>query len=393
MANSRDRTMANPAASSSQGGSEWRGPEIYLHLEFRVAWSKKAAPPKNHQVTYRSRASRERAPVFPRQVHPPNTNYLAAIRDFDQRQAVRRSMLADGQPNRPHHQMQEYYQEDTRGRPQHQIPIIQEPEPEPERRRSRAESRSSHERGSSAPPPIGENPWDVSVPRTQQTKALPAAPSQFRLGEGSDPWSTWSLPPGFDLTIPLQDDEGDDEEERQGGAQDWMASNPNEVSTFSPEPVRAIPDTHYDKEAPSPAFIPEPAESFIHKAFGKPDSGRARELEALSAAMMTVDNGFENQWWYQGERANVAEDVSETRSLRDPLRPGTPEHVRLHRWSTEPIGSPEMMGGAVSGETPGLGQAGFVSPITEAASPALGFGSLQRSLSTRSEELWFAERG
>ncbi|CAP49286.1 uncharacterized protein PODANS_5_6120 [Podospora anserina S mat+] len=382
MANTRDTTMANPSASMSQERSEWRGPEIYLHLEFRVAWSRKPQPVKNHQVTYRSRASRERAPAFPRQVHAPNTNYLAAIRDFDQRQAVRRSLLAEGQ-QRAHHQLQEYYQEDTRGRPQHQIPIIHEPEQESDQRRSRAESVSSHERGSSAPPPIGDNPWDVSVPRGQQTKALPPAPSQFRLGEGSDPWSTWSLPPGFDPTISLQD-EPEDSAQRP---QEWVASNPTEVSTFSPEPAQATTHARDHVESGSVMTSPFSPEHFPDQ----PDTGRVRELEALSAAMMTVDNGFENQWWYQGRRAQVAEDANETRSLHSP-RPGTPEHVQLHRWSTEPIGSPETMSATVSGQTPSLAQTGFVSPITEAASPALGFGTLQRTLSTRSEELWFSER-
>ncbi|KAK0714356.1 hypothetical protein B0T21DRAFT_269633, partial [Apiosordaria backusii] len=362
------------------------GPEIYLHLEFRVAWSRKPQPVKNHQVTYRSRASRERAPPFPRQVHAPNTNYLAAIHDFDQRQAIRRSLLADGQQHRPHHQMQEYYQEDARGRPQHQIPVIQEPEQDPDQRRSRAGSRSSHERGRSAPPPIGENPWDVSVSRSQQTKALPPAPSQFRLGEGSDPWSTWSLPPGFDPTITLPDEP----EEATQRPQDWVASNPNEVSTFSPEPAKATTSTRYHEEAGPVITSPFNPED-DNPASQIPDTGRVRELEALSAAMMTVDNGFENQWWYQGQRAQVAEDVTETRSLRSP-RPGTPEHIQLHRWSTEPIGSPETLSATMSGETPSLAQAGFVSPMTEAASPALAFSTLQRTLSTRSEELWFAER-
>ncbi|KAK4171196.1 hypothetical protein QBC36DRAFT_340435 [Triangularia setosa] len=386
MANTRDTNMANPSASTSQERTEWRGPEIYLHLEFRVAWSRKPQPVKNHQVTYRSRASRERAPPFPRQVHAPNTNYLAAIRDFDQRQAIRRSFLADGQHNRPHHQLQEYYQEDARGRPQHQIPVIHEPEQESDQRRSRAESRSSHERGSSAPPPIGDNPWDVSVPRAQQAKALPPAPSQFRLGEGADPWSTWSLPPGFDPAMSLQDEP----EEAAQRPQDWVASNPTEVSTFSPEPANATTHTRYHVESgpviTSP-FRPEHESPASHQ----PDTGRVRELEALSAAMMTVDNGFENQWWYQGQRAQVTEDAIETRSLHS-QRPGTPEHVQLHRWSTEPIGSPETMSATLSDQTPSLAQTGFVSPITEAASPALGFGTLHRTLSTRSEELWFSER-
>ncbi|KAF3763062.1 hypothetical protein M406DRAFT_356926, partial [Cryphonectria parasitica EP155] len=35
------------------------------------------------------------------------------------------------------------------------------------------------------------------------------------------------------------------------------------------------------------------------------DPARRHELEALGHAMMTVDNGFENQWWNQGERKHL----------------------------------------------------------------------------------------
>ncbi|KAI0475033.1 hypothetical protein GGR56DRAFT_492512 [Xylariaceae sp. FL0804] len=35
---------------------------------------------------------------------------------------------------------------------------------------------------------------------------------------------------------------------------------------------------------------------------GGEDPDRVAQLESLSMAMMTVDNGFENQWWYQGPR-------------------------------------------------------------------------------------------
>lgn len=44
--------------------------------------------------------------------------------------------------------------------------------------------------------------------------------------------------------------------------------------------------------------------------------GRAREMETLATAMMTVDNGFEDQWWYQGHRlSNVAGDLISSGSL------------------------------------------------------------------------------
>src|SRR5690348_16482588 len=103
--------------TQTQTRTERWGSEIYVHLEFRVSWGKKNQPAKNHQVTYRSRGARQRSPVFPRQVPAPDTNYLAAIHNFDQRQSrireVRQSYF-NNNPNR-HHQMQEYYQGERRG--------------------------------------------------------------------------------------------------------------------------------------------------------------------------------------------------------------------------------------------------------------------------------------
>ncbi|KAK4187840.1 hypothetical protein QBC35DRAFT_218693 [Podospora australis] len=394
MAHNSTVTRMGNQAQQQQTTTEWRGPEIYLHLEFRVAWSKKQQPAKNHQVTYRSRNARERTPAFPRQVPATNTNYLAAIHDFDQRQARTREFRQSHLSR--HHQLQEYYQEEERrGRATHQqqIPVIREPE----HRQTRAESRPSHERGSSAPPPFGENPWDVSVGGGgyETPKALPAVPSQFRLGEGGEPWSTWSLPPGFDPDTLPQDDH-DELEQHQQRPRNSMAyaTNPTMVSTFSPEPATSSASHHhqhhhhYHVEA-------DPVVSATPPAPRADTTGRVRELEALSAAMMTVDNGFENQWWYQGQRARVGNKEEE---IAVPERADTPESTRFHRWSTGPFEDDnEVDDGQLhhdsATQTLSEAQTGLVSPMTEnALSPAPVFATLHRSLSTRSEELWFADR-
>lgn len=363
-----------------------RGPEIYFHLEFRVSWPRKESA-KSHQFTYRSRGPRERASAFPRQVPAPNTNYLAAIRDFDQRQSRIRELRQAYLDNHPyrHHQMQEYYQSGQHGG-FFQMPEIREPEPEPgPERQTRADTAPSHERGRSAPPPIGENPWDVSVPQEQardphptshdrslagiKQKPLPAPPSQFRLGEGGQPWSTWSLPTvGYDPDTHPQD-EDDEAESPQArdpaaaaaaaamtGSGTGLATNPTMVSVFSPEQSTAPAARIRDLE-----------------------TGRARELGALSAAMMTVDNGFENQWWYQGKRESVCANSE----------PKTPSADAPRRRSTGPMDEyPDV-------ETPRTLPTGVVSPLSDAAfSPVQAPSSLlQRTLSTRSEELWFHERG
>jgi hypothetical protein len=378
---------------------------LYVHLEFRVSWGKKQQPPKNHQITYRSRGPRERTPAFPRQVPAPNTNYLAAIHTFEQRQSMIREIRQSyvnhsNNPNR-HHQMQEYYQGEP-PRTQLQVPIIREPE-----RPTRADGRpSSHERGRSAPPPIGENPWDVSFHPDQartsgmepnratgeiKRKPLPAPPSQFRLGEGGQPWSTWSLPDGYDPDTHPKDDDYDSHNNMDADAytdvpvhsaladrnSTTYATNPTMVSTFSPEPSSPAPPRARDLE-----------------------TGRARELGALSAAMMTVDNGFETQWWYQGPRASVAlSDDGGGGGDDHHERPRTPDESPIHRleegWSTT-MSSPAAAAAGTETPRPGAYAAGVVSPMTEAAfspAPVPPVGLMHRSMSTRSEELWFREKG
>ncbi len=452
-----------------QPRAERRGPEIYVHLEFRVSWGGKkqqTQPPKNHQITFRSRGPRERTPAFPRQVPAPNTNYLAAIHTFEHRQSAlreaRRSHAhANHHPHR-HHQMQEYYHQN--GPQQHppshlQIPTIREPE-----RPSRADARQpSHERGSSAPPPIGDNPWDVTalpqddhhhhyhhparITSDQTTptrslteikrKPLPAPPSQFRLGEGGQPWSTWSLPDGYE-----PDDSPADTNQHGthnsfysdllpvspqattvGGVGDrnstTYATNPTMVSTFSPEPSTST----------STGGVAGGAAGGSGSGSGANprdlETGRARELGNLSAAMMTVDNGFETQWWYQGTRKSVAvddlppppgildhagagEEVDESPVVHHHHYQHPHPHPHPHqqqqqqqqRWSASDAGVlSEPPSPVMTTATPRRGMTGVVSPMTEAAfSPAgpvpvgLVVG-VQRSLSTRSEELWFTERG
>lgn len=406
------RTQTQPQSRSDR----W-APEIYVHLEFRVSWGGKKQqqqPPKNHQITFRSRGPRERSPAFPRQVPAPNTNYLAAIHNFGQRQA----RLRENRQNNPlrHHQMQEYYQgeelrEQQRQPPRQQqprqqprthlqVPVIREPE-----RQTRADTRSSsHERGRSAPPPIGDNPWDVNIPHLPtrnsemppsdrnpaeiRRKPLPAPPSQFRLGDGGQPWSTWSLPDGYDPDTHPKDEEDDGAYGTYGTYDTYedipvisepgdrnsttYATNPTMVSTFSPEPTITISQEE------------EPSSSLSAPVVRDVETGRAKELGALSAAMMTVDNGFETQWWNQGQRDTVFSTATATDD------PTTPDESPIHRWSTGPM-SMSSTASPVEARLP----AGVVSPMTDAAfSPAQVPASLlQRTLSTRSEELWFRERG
>ncbi|KAL2115081.1 hypothetical protein VTJ04DRAFT_10744 [Mycothermus thermophilus] len=493
--------------------SERWGPEIYLHVEFRMSWGGKKnqqQQPKSHQLTYRSRALRDRAPNFPRQVPAPNTNYLEAIHQFEQSQSRRRAAQAQLQPSSNpfrYHQLQEYYrplpppqpqqQQHHQIQPQHhqQVPIIREPQPRQTRADARPGASAAHERGRSAPPPIGENPWDVTTPylppaapappclpaasqsdlsELARRKPLPAPPEKFRLGEGRQPWSTWSVPEGFDLSnFDYHDDDGEEEEvvrpatagaaaapasqrrrRRRGSSSSVVeqgmvmglegslappprdhvdrnsaafVTSPSMVSTFSPEPSAGAGR----REVGGPAEAGQEGEGGTGTTTTTRDleTGRARDLGALSAAMMTVDNGFEGQWWFRGGRESVLdmklggttdsrrgdagqeEEEEEEEDDRPPMSatagpmdehtpmpvalpvPEREERGRTDDGLLRPIsGLGERSGG--SGGSGGLAS-GMVSPLTEdARSPELlpAVPALTRSWSTRSEELWFRER-
>lgn len=227
-------------------------------------------------------------------------------------------------------------------------------------------------------PPSERNPAEI------RRKPLPAPPSQFRLGDGGQPWSTWSLPDGYDPDTHPKDEEdyGDYDtyesipviSEPGDRNSTTYATNPTMVSTFSPEPAFVAAE-------PTITISPEPSSSSA--PVRDVETGRAKELGALSAAMMTVDNGFETQWWNQGRRDTVFSNNSATDD------PTTPDESPIHRWSSTAAMS--STASPVEARLP----AGVVSPLTDAAfSPAQVPASLlQRTLSTRSEELWFRERG
>ncbi|KAK3690010.1 hypothetical protein B0T22DRAFT_184743 [Podospora appendiculata] len=353
------------------------GPQVYLHVEFGVSFSSRHAP-KNHEIdiSYRSSRGSRRSSQFPRQVPAANTNYLAAIHDFEQRQSRRRETRhanhqhqhhrhhhyqghvedhpgagTQHQHQHPqfycHHQMQEYYQRQHEQHSQSHQQV-----PSPQGRQSRADSQSSHERGHSAPPPINDSPWDVSFPLSQpgdldpealssqppldQLKPLPAVPAQFRLGADGTSWSSWSWPMGYDPAAHPQDQ-----------------SDLNMPSVFSPESSRNLPDP-----------------------------GRVQELGALSAAMMTVDNGFENQWWNHGGNEPTLED--EATADQENLA-----SIRSLGWALADV--PKPVGEQQTPPSSSLASANIVSPLSDYSTlspPPASQSQMRRTTSTRSEGGW-----
>ena len=105
-------------------------------------------------------------------------------------------------------------------------------------------------------------------PHAALWKDLPALPSNYRLGEGL-PWDLGAEP------------------------------------AADPDDLEILPYTR-------PTLVPiEAVESFEVVASRRTeDPQRKRNLEDLSAAMMTVDNGFESQWWNCGHKVPTVEAMA-----------------------------------------------------------------------------------
>jgi len=350
--------MDNPS-SRLRLGSLHR-PQVYVKVEFGVSWSQRQAP-NNHGLTYRSRNLRERLPNFPRQVPATNTNYLAGLPPPSQGSSF---LLPDDGPRQPRHFLQDIE--------------------EREERRSSRDSRSSHERGRSAPPPINNSPWDITqldasafpssssraaaaapMPDDALWKELPEVPTRFRLGEDGMPWSAWSWPYDYD---PDMDSRGPSP--GQGPAPRVTAGHASSSALAT--------------TARSP-----------HEAAR--DAARNRELEALSAAMVTVDNGFENQWWNQGDRETTAAVVMSANMAGPVVTTPPPAYEPGHGQNV----SVASLGWAIASERPAdrtsyaaaVAASHGVSPLTAATDlrsppPPLYQQALTRSMSTRSEELF-----
>lgn len=359
-------------------------PGIYLRFEMGVSWNPRHTP-KSRQVTYMSRSMRRRSTQFPRQLPPANTNFLAAPghdahpqhqqqnqypshsqQQYQQHLLAQQAQQASypyqpqgqyqnqGQDQYPYHQNQ-YPAHHHQSANHYPLPS-QQPNQQPQSRDmrgSRSRSRSSHERGRSAPPPLNDSPWDAepepmmatALPRRkpgpQVWKALPATPAQYRLGEDNMPWSPSLYPVGY-----VEDDEVE--------------------SIAGPSNSRAVGISPHQ--------------------FDDRERGRATEIESLGAALMTVDNGFEDQWWYQGPRlVNLAGDLISTAAMRDlianggtvgwAVADGNPSVAATSRDSFPAVRSPHSS------------RIDIVSPVSDFPSPVSSFHGLRRSMTTRSDEL------
>ncbi|KAK7393860.1 hypothetical protein QQX98_013357 [Neonectria punicea] len=376
-------------------------PAIYVHFEFGVSWTPRHTP-RNRQLTYMSKSMRGRANHFPRQLPPPTTHFLTAPVVYQQPSQSQTQPQLEIQPQiqlqhygQPHNTQQSYFprevvavpppsqQQQQRQPPQHQQQQLQPQTLQwdtlPDQRPSRSQTRSSHERGRSAPPPFNDSPWDVNAepsnsntmdntqrsrPQPEVWKALPATPNQFRLGEDGMPWSSWTFPMGY------ADDDNDDSDEQAYRRH----SNTPQASETTPGSSRR----------------PE---------FNDRDKSKVREMQSLAAAMVTVDNGFEDQWWYQGSRlvnvgGNLLPTTTSARADADSIDdtatwPGPTEFLESQEergyQQEQEVAQPSWASFRLN--SPRSSIVDIVSPVSEFSSPVSGYHGRHRSLTTRSDEL------
>lgn len=165
----------------------------------------------------------------------------------------------------------------------------------------RSRSMSSHNSRGSSGQAYAQTPWDAEpealgstalpakpapTQRSQSWKPLPATPDHFRLGEDAMPWSGSPDPADYSAV----------ESSRRGQFEDLDALRTG------------------------------PVDSTLQRSADDRDRGRTVEMQSLATALMTVDNGFEDQWWFQGPRmVTMAGDLIAPASLREVYEQGTSE--------------------------------------------------------------------
>ncbi|KAI0394473.1 hypothetical protein F5Y17DRAFT_253729 [Xylariaceae sp. FL0594] len=314
--------MANRGHRPVQSGLNPLGrPQVFVQLSFGVSWSERHVP-QSHSFSYTSKNLKNARDSghFPRQPLPE-----------DHQRHQPEPARPRGRPARPH----------SRHLTSQASPPLAEPGPP-----------VPLERGCSAPAPLPEarlggeenapsaTLFSRPVLATVHAPALwndqPPDPASFRLSQGL-PWS---------------------------------------VSAWPSEPDNS---GHELPLANVPTVVPLLP---LSKQRGE-DPQRVRELASLSTAMMTVDNGFENQWWNQGERQPVGALTVPPRSLGE-------DHARFTSMDDALLLSPAEPPSAAETYSATMGTFnGIVSPISDPSPTFTLPWHIHRSFTSRSDdELW-----
>ena len=380
-------------------------PGVYLHVEFGVAWPPKR-PGRHGQITYLSKSLQQQHNSIPAIQHANDTNFYShpqrRRRSHNPRdhapQNTHTAIVANrpynvagpGTRQHPHPHYEPYYYYASRDYNQFRHPQPLQPSqtlPTFAQHNYGAhnlvhqQSGAGFERGRSAPPLGSDSPWDVepepmtatALPRQSQQLAnstsqlqrsdLPA--HQYRLGADGMPWSPSPFPQGS--TDP--------------SSSSAVASIHAHSSIHSVPPISAASSESghpRSLELGRPVVQIQPPDDRQRTA--------VREIQSLASAMMTVDNGFEDQWWYQGNRClNVTGDQISTnnpRSAHDDSRLGWAIARAEGRYAVD---SPASLHRS---QTSSSSWANHVSPMSDGVSPVSDFHpGVRRSRTTPSNEL------
>lgn len=269
------------------------------------------------------------------------------------------------------------------------------------------------ERGSSAPPPLSDNNWDIHQqasaqgtadpsnertitqdrPKSNLWKDLPEVPARFRLGEEGLPWDgTWTFPMGFEPFL----------------EPDPHLRPESSHTSSRPSSNHGQPGSSFQHTAgPVSTNIHSPVFQSLAPASAPrgDDPARRRELEVLGSAMMTVDNGFETQWWNQEERGEkrllaalhpppATESQAEEQMALGWVGALLPNNAPGDSLSSRQISRARPRGESIfSPESPSSNDHAcsniIVSPVSSNSGPVT---NLSRSMSTRSDEIWVVGR-
>lgn len=199
------------------------------------------------------------------------------------------------------------------------------------------------------------------------------------------PWSAWSWP--FDY------DPNDDLTDHGGGSLHSHSREADRATAAAASRGPEAADEASFLNSPTVVDIQSPLEA---PRYRQEDPERVRELEALGQAMMTIDNGFEDQWWNQGERHAVpvtssdAGDLITSHPHQTPPQAAAAAAAAGQEWSpAAALGWTPVHSGAADERLAFSTANNLVSPITAYDSPPPVYNRLNRTLSTRSDELWF----
>ncbi|ROT37880.1 hypothetical protein SODALDRAFT_176197 [Sodiomyces alkalinus F11] len=393
------------------------GPHVYFHVEFGISYSPRRHG-KKHAVTYKSRNWRDQDRNDTRRVLVPSTHHLPSAEP--RRDGQVRRLQAPGT--------------ETLFVPQAQLHSLAYPIPHPQ-----AHSRPRPPLQPHMQPPSQSLPHHHPLPHPHphpHPHPLPHPLPHYPRMPTSQVRARAPMQPSAWFAAPLQSGRPVRPETRS--APTSPALGPSHVTPWDAEPeplgCSALPGgSRVDRDVfpAEPTVLPAAAAAAAaaatttvtatasddddENAGGDSDAGTRTELEALSTAMMTVDNGFENQWWYQGEREVLprAPNANTGRRSLDAVMPSavaaamsgfTPMPT-----TTTPVRRPtaRSVGWAVAqqeeeeeveeAEGAGRGFANFqgdadavISPLSEVASPQRGPARIQRRLTTRSDELFFS---